>query len=327
MSARAATHLFARMSWPGSPRHLAAVRIVVGLFLTSVFSSGVIPLLLAIPAETYPGTRSAFPLSIELLAAQHLVQPLLAVGLVSSTLLALGLLTRAAAWVTLAAYLVTQNFYYRMLTAHDDWLYFTPYLLILALSSCSDVWSIDSLIRKRAIRPLQEYRWPVELMGAWLALAYVAAGLAKLFPLRKGVAWLNGYSLQGMVTNEILDSPIYWLLDRTLFDYRIHAPFVLLGAAGALIELSAVLVLFYRGAAKWVALAIIGLHCGIGLFGITGFLTIFLIAVIAWLDPGLFERRRSGARVAEGDHLVDAGAAQHQHEQAIEADGVSGAGR
>jgi hypothetical protein len=259
--------------------------------LVSVFASGVIPLLLAIPAELYPGTRTIFPLGFEIFAAQHLVLPLRAAGVVSSLLLALGLFTRTACWFTLAAYLITQNFYYRMLTAHDDWVYFTFFLLVLAMSPCADIWSLDSKLKKRELKPLTAYRWPVELMGAWLAILYTAAGIAKFFPLRKGIIWLNGHSLQGMVANEVHESAIYWILGKSLFDYQILAPFVVLGAAGALIELSAVLVLFYRGAAKWIAALIIGLHAGIGAFGITGFLTIFCIAAIAWLDPQLFEKR------------------------------------
>jgi hypothetical protein len=281
--------LLARIAWPGSPRHLALVRAALGAYLISVFTSGVIPLLLAIPATVYPGTRSSLPLWLEIFAAQHLLRPLLLLGLLGSVAMVLGVLTRAAVWLTLIAYLVTQNFYYRMLTAHDDWVYFTFYLVVLAFARCADTWSLDALIKKRPLQPAQQYRWPVELMGAWLSIVYAAAGIAKLFPLRKGIVWANGLSLQGMVTNEIHESPIYWLLGHSLFDYRQRAPFVVLGLAGALVELSALTVLWSRPAAKWVALAIIGLHASIGMFGITGFLTIFLVAALVWLDPQIFE--------------------------------------
>ena len=280
-------HVLERLHWPGSPRQLAVLRMALAAHLLTVFSSGVIPLLLEIPATIYPGTRSAFPVAFEIFAA-HFMRPLLLIGLIASFAMLLGLFTRVAVVVVLVAYVVTQNHYYRMLTAHDDWVYFIFYLLVLAFARCSDVWSIDAWLKKRPLAPAQAYRWPVELCGAWLAIVYVAAGLAKVFPLRKGIVWANGLSLQGMVTNEIHESPIFWLLGRTLFDYSVRAPFVVLGALGALVELSAVAVLFSSRAAPWVGLAIIGLHSGIGLFGITGFLTIFMYAAIAWVSPRVF---------------------------------------
>ncbi|MCA9603071.1 MAG: HTTM domain-containing protein [Polyangiales bacterium] len=286
--APAATHVFARARLPGSPKHLALLRIVLGGYLISVFSSGAIPLLMAIPARVYPGTRSAFPLGFEEFAAQHLVRPLLTVGLVASIMLCIGLLTRTATLVTLVAYVITQNYYYRMITAHDDWLYFTFFLLVFLFAPVADAWSVDARIRPRRSRPATDYRWPVEWMGAWLALLYVAAGVAKLFPLRKGIVWLNGYSIQGMVANEVHESGFYWILGHSAFDYQVHWPFVVLSWVAVAAELSAITVLFWRRAVPWVALAIIGMHASIAMFGITGFLNIFLVASITWWEPKWF---------------------------------------
>jgi hypothetical protein len=285
------SHVIARLSWPGSARHLAVVRIGAAAYLISVFASGVIPLLNEVGATLYPGTRSIFPEWFERIAFSTLVPPLLLVGIASSVMMLLGLLTRASVVVTLIAYVVTQNQYYRQLTSHDDWLYLTFYLLVLSFAPCADALSIDALLRRRPPRPPAQYRWPVELMGAWLAVIYGAAGIAKLFPLRKGLVWLNGRSMQGMIVNEIHESPIYWLLGHSLFDYRVRWPFIVLSAAGCTIELAALTTLVWRRASPWVFAAIVGLHIGIGMFGITGFLNIFLISAVAWYEPSWFEPR------------------------------------
>jgi hypothetical protein len=292
-------HVLARLRLPGHAKHLALVRIALGAFLVSVFLSPVVPLLLEIPAGIFPGTHSIFPFWLEQLFVRHM-WPMLHLGLFASVCMTLGLFTRLAVPLLLATYLSSQNYYYRAITSHDDWIYFTFFLIVLCFARSADAWSLDRLLWKRAqVTELeaQRYRWPVELMVVWIALVYFAAGVAKLFPLRKGIIWLNGASAQRMAMYYLRDSPLFWLLDGTPFDYSLRFPFMLLSWGAVAIELSAIALLFSRKAVPFVFAAILSLHIGIYGFGVSGFATIALVAGFALLDPlklPLLSPRRAG---------------------------------
>lgn len=295
MNEHAPSHVLARLHWPGSAEHLALVRIALGAFITSAFLSPAIPYLLEIPGTIFPETRSVMPFPLEAFFAEHMWH-VLHVGLLASVLTTLGLFTRVAIPVLLAAYFVSQNFYYRSLTAHDDWLYFIFPLLVLCFARPSDAWSLDAWIAarrghaSRIAEDLRTYRWPVELLTTWVALVYFAAGLAKLFPLRKGFVWLSGSSAQRMAMYYLRESPIYWLLERAPFDYGLTWPFTLLGAGAVAIELFAISLLFSRRLTPFAIAGILSMHIGIYWMGIAGFTTLALVSSVALLDPQAVRR-------------------------------------
>jgi hypothetical protein len=73
-------------------------------------------------------------------------------------------------------------------------------LVILALSRCGDVWSVDALVaRRRAARPAPapsgEYRWPIQLVRVVISLAFFGAGLSKLRG-GGGLGWIFSDTLQ-----------------------------------------------------------------------------------------------------------------------------------
>jgi hypothetical protein len=165
------------------------------------------------------------------------------------------------------------------------------------------VWSLDALISKRRgvasgiAADLRTYRWPVELLTTWVALVYFAAGLAKLFPLRKGIVWLSGSSAQRMAMYYLRESPAFFVFERSLFDYSLQWPFALLGAGAVLIELSAISLLFTCRLTPFVVAGIVSMHIGIYWMGIAGFTTLALVSSVALLDPALVERLvKKGAR-------------------------------
>jgi hypothetical protein len=287
--------VLARLHWPGSAEHLALVRIALGAFLTSAFLSPAIPYLLEIPGSIFPETRSIVPFALEAFFAEHMWH-VLHVGLIGSVLMTLGLFTRVALPVLFCAYFVSQNFYYRALTAHDDWLYFIFPLLVLCFARPSDVWSLDAWIAKKRGKPscvasdLRAYRWPVELLATWVALVYFAAGLSKLFPLRKGIVWLSGSSAQRMAMYYLRESPAFFVFERSLFDYGLQWPFALLGAGAVLIELSAITLLFTRRLTPFVLAGIVSMHIGIYWMGIAGFTTLALVSSVALIDPRAVRR-------------------------------------
>jgi len=289
-----ASHWRARLEWPGSAEHLALVRIALGCFSMTSLASPAIPYLLEIPAGDFPTTLSFIPPTAELFFFRNMWTVLHA-GMLASALVTLGLLTRVALPVLLAAYVISQNYYYRALTAHDDWLYFIFPLLVLCFARSNDALSVDAWLagrrgKDRAAPNAREYRWPIELMTLWIAVLYGAAGIAKLFPLRKGLVWLNGSSAQNMTMHYLLDSPVYFALNTTLFDYTVRWPFTVLSAGAAAIELSAVALLFWRKAVWLVVPLLLSMHLGIYAFGISGFSTLLLVSSVTLLDPGAVER-------------------------------------
>lgn len=289
------SHLLARFEWPGSAEHLALVRIAFSGFVITSLASPSVPYLLEIPAGMFPETRSIIPLPLELFFMRFM-WTVLNVGMLSAVLVALGLFTRVALPVLLATYFISQNYYYRALTAHDDWLYFVFPLLVLCFARSHDVLSLDAWIAARRGKPTQRasdpraYRWPIELMTVWIALVYGGAGIAKLFPLRKGIVWLDGTSAQNMAMYYVLDSPLFFALGTTPFDYGMRWPFTVLSVGAAAIELSAFSLLFWRKAAPFAVAALLSMHVGIYAFGISGFSTLLLVSSIALLDPLAVER-------------------------------------
>jgi hypothetical protein len=277
----------ARIRQPGSPRHLAVIRIVFAAHLATVFASPAIPLLREIGGNPHWMTATWFPAPLEAWCAENAVT-LAHVGLAASLLMLVGLLTRPATIVVTACFLATQHYWYRSTVFHDDWLYFTFFLLVMCFARTADAWSVDASLRPRPAPDPTAWRWPVEVMIAWFALLYVAAGVAKLFPLSKGVVWLTGTSARELAVEFVQDSPVHWLTGSSLFDYRELWPFGLASVGTVCVELSAItLVLTHRWRVP-VLVAIVAMHLSIWSLGIPGFVQIALVSSVLFFPPEAF---------------------------------------
>lgn len=282
------THILARLSWHGSARHLAAIRIAVGLVAASALWSPALQFITDLGVVPSSLTDTIFPPVVEQFARNN-VTSLLWVGRIAAVFAVLGVFTRIALPMLLAALLLTENTYYRLLHFHDVWPYLWFFLLVLCFAPCTDAWSLEALWRAER-QPLRErperhqrYRWPVELMVAWATLLYVAAGLAKLLPLRKGVIWLEGGTIQHMVGERLFDSPLYWLLGRPAFDYTLDWPFAVIAWFTIIVEVGVGVVLLTGKLHRWVGIGIVMLHVGIYFFGVPGFVvTGVVVALLLW---------------------------------------------
>lgn len=279
-------HLLARLSRPGSATHLALVRIVFAAHVLTVLVSPSISVIRRVAGQPLLLGQTLVPPGVERwMAAGDHIEWITAVGVAACLLTLVGLFTRVALPILAVAFFLTQSFYYRYAVFHDDWLYFNFFLLVLCCSRSADALSLDARLRRRPRAAPEQYRWPVELMIGWLALVYVAAATAKLFPLRKGLVWLDGGALQHFAVHFYFDSPIYWVLHRPLFDYSLQWPFVLASAATLVVESSAALLWLTRRFDAPVMLAILTLHVGIACFGIPGFVQIALVSSVLLLRP------------------------------------------
>jgi hypothetical protein len=283
------------LAMPGSALQLALIRLLVAVHLVTVFTSPALPLLARIGGAPHPMAGTHVPRALEALLSWQHVLWIAHVGAVAAVAMALGVATRLAVGVVLVAFLITQNYWFRATVFHDDWLYFVFPLMVLLFSRCSDRLSVDALLRRKP--PLAgdaraAYRWPVELIVAWFAFLYVAAGLAKLLPLRKGVLWLSGRSVQHFATEFLHDSPVYWVLGRSAFDHCILWPFTLASVATVALELGAGALPFLSKARPLLFLALLGMHASIWSLGIPGFVQIALTFSAAMLPARLFRDGR-----------------------------------
>ena len=295
MSARFWASPLAALEQPGSALQLAVLRILVAAHLLTVFTSPALPLLALIGAHPHPMADTALPSWLESRLTWPVVQVAADVGIAASLLLALGLWTRAAVWVVLVAFLITQNQWFRSTVFHDDWLYFVFPLLVLAFSRCADRLALDARFgRQQALsgRERAQYRWPIEAVVCWFALLYVAAGVAKLFPLRKGLLWISGRSVQWFAIEFVWDSPVFWLLGRAPFDYRILWPFTLASVATVVLALGAGALPFLGARRSWLYVAVLGMHASIWSLGIPGFVQIALVFAVAMVPATLFRDAR-----------------------------------
>lgn len=295
-----------RLRQPGSAKLLAVVRVVIGVHLLTVFTSPAFPLLARIGGHPHPMTATWFGGGLEQAVAAN-IEWLVQLGAGLSIAMALGLGTRVLVPLLCVLFVITQNYWFRSTLFHDDWLYFGFPLLALGFARTSDAWSLDALIlaRWRASRgadaPVvdrRQYRWPVEALVLWFAFTYVAAGVAKLFPLSKGLLWLTGISAQQFAVEFVRDSPWFWILGHAPFDLTTRWPFAIAAFGTVLVELGAGLLLFTHRYRLPLFLAILALHASIWMFGIPAFPQMALALGVALIPPRLFS---DGAPAASAD--------------------------
>ena len=285
-------HLLKRLSWPGSPTHLAVLRMVYAAHLFEVISSPVLPMLRRFQASPHALAGTWFPEILETLGRDYL-SVWVGIGLLGCCALLAGCLTRLAAVLTLTSFLFTQNYWFRSTVFHDDWLFLTCPLLILCFARSADVWSVDAWIKKRrgtssVAEDRRCYRWPIELAVFWFGFVYVAAGIAKLFPIHKGLLWITGVSTQEFCIQFMFESPLVAILGGTPFDYTVLWPFAIATVITVCVELGVGWVWFSERGRLLVVIAVVGMHLGIYFMGIPGFVQIALVCSVALIPSRLF---------------------------------------
>ena len=276
------THWFERLGWFGSARQLAVVRIVFGLHLISVFTSPSVSWFERIQPKPMLFARTIVPEGLEALLTPAVNATLNHLGLGLAVLLVFGLGTRIVTWAVFVVFFLTQHYWFRHSLVHDEWIYLTFQLLVLAFARCGDAWSLDARLGwGHQADNRQTYRWPLEWMILWMALVYVAAGLSKITPLPKGWMWLSGATVQDFTIWFSRESPLFWWLGETPFDYRtVSWPFAVSSWATVLVELGAIALLFDRRSHLPVCIAIGGMHAVIWALGIPFFPPIFLTQAV-----------------------------------------------
>lgn len=282
-----------RLREPGSPAHAALLRIALGLHLIAVLQSPALDLLIDIRPELHPQARVIGGASLFAALSPALVAALRDLGLIAAALFVLGLGGRLTVLVLLGCFTATQYFWFGATLFHDDWIYFTFPLLAFLCLTRPTAFSLDARLRRRPRDPdseQREARLLVEAWVFWIGFVYLAAGIAKVFPLAKGIDWLSGISAQHFALEFVRQSPAIALFGEPVFPLDARWIFGLGAITTVVVELGAAALWFTRRAYLPVALAVFAMHAGIWLTGIPAFIGMFTVLALALLPAHAFTR-------------------------------------
>jgi hypothetical protein len=284
--------MLVRMEQPGSAYQLAVFRILFGLQILYASSSKIFQLLLQV--RDTADTKNIFPDWINQWVDATAVPYLQPVTQVLSIFLVLGLFTRYILPFLSISFILLFSFYFSRHNAPHPWIYIWFPLLLLNFSLCSDALSLDKLLR--IVKPLPNpsanaYRWPMEMIAAWLTYIYIAAGLAKLLPIYKGWVWLKGGTIQEMMYHRFLNSIYFYIFRHPLFDYTQYKwIFAGLSIVSILIELFCIMIFFTRRFNLAIFSLLMGMHFFLYLTGVLGFMQLALILSISLINPVFFAK-------------------------------------
>jgi hypothetical protein len=295
------------MELPGSVHQLALFRILLGLQV--LYSSGSKVFQHIQQAGTPAGTKNIFPDFLNHFIAAHSVPYLQPITQVLSIFLVLGLFTRYILPFLFVSFLLLFSFLYSIHNAPVPWLYIWFPLLLLNFTKCSDALSLEKwfgMVKPKSPSSSSEYRWPMEVIAAWLAYIYVAAGLAKVVPVYKGLLWMNGGTSQEILYYRFLNSNYFYFFGRPLFDYTQY-PWIFAGLslASVIIELSCILILFTRRFHWPIFILLVLMHFFLYLVGVMGFMQLALLLSISLIHPAVFSRlfKEQGDQVMKQSYL------------------------
>ena len=285
-------NILARMEQPGSVHQLALFRILLGLQILYSSSGLIFQFIQQVPDTAltnniFPGFLNDWIDVIAIPVLQPLTQIL-------SIFLVLGVFTRYILPVLFTSFILLFSFYYSRHNAPHPWIYIWFPLLILSFTKSNDVLSLDRVFGtvKPPTNPTSNiYRWPMEVIAAWMAYIYVAAGVAKLIPVYKALRWLDGGTSQELLYHRFLNSLYFYLFKQPLFDYtKFHWIFSGLSIASLIIELSCIMIFFTRRFNFTLFILLFVMHFFLYLVGVLGFMQLALLLSVSLISPAFFSK-------------------------------------
>ena len=280
------------MRQAGSANQLAIFRILLGSQIYYSSSSQLLNLLQSVDGTS--NTKNIFPPVINDIIGEIAVPYLQNATQILSIFLVLGLFTRYILPLLFLSFLFLFSFWYSKFNAPVPWLYIWYPLLILSFSKCSDTLSLDKMfgiVKPSNNKTDNAYKWPIELIVGWFAYIYIAAGLAKVFPIQKCLNWMHGGTSQEIIYNRFLSSNYFYIFGSPAFDYTQNSwLFSLLSIASLIIELSCIFILFTNRYNTLLIILVMSMHFFLYLTGVPGFMQISLILSICLISPNRFDK-------------------------------------
>ena len=282
---------------PGSPRNLAAARIVIAVHALWIVLSRDYGGVSGLPADLWSGVTTLDKMRYAIVPGHvALERALVALAVAALVAVALGVAPRITCLV--AALLL-----YHLAPLETIIWTTSPYergfeistlsLVVLSVAPCADVWSV----RPRAPagrETMWEYTWPLLLVQLFVAQVYLFSGWSKL--VHVGVRWVSAENLR------------HWLLLFTQEDQiavfhgmgrwlAAHPLLCLLVAIGSLIfDLTFIVVVFWKRARKLYVPLAVAFHLGILFTMNIAFLNLPQLLVFLdweWLSERLRRNRRA----------------------------------
>jgi vitamin K-dependent gamma-carboxylase-like protein len=180
----------------GSPRNLAAARIVFAMLSLWVLASRDLAGVCSLPAEFWAGVPAGARWRyLDFAGHARLEYGLQRAAMVALFCALIGVLPRLSCFISgillyhlapLETIIWTSHPYARGFTIS------VLALLTLSFSPCGDCWTLVSTgVRK--VRPMGQYNWPIRLIQLFLAQVYLFSGYAKLF--HSGWRWASASNL------------------------------------------------------------------------------------------------------------------------------------
>ena len=179
----------------GQPYSLAIIRILLSVFVLGMFVDAYFRL--EFWAHLPVSERVALPYMGWFIShvpiTPEIYKACCVLGAVFAVLAGLGLWTRTSLILVVVTYFYVYgvpNFYGKLLHNHV----FLWFFMILAVSPCAEVWSIDRLFRKKGETDVEEtkvsYLLPIKLIWLVMGLIYLPAGIYKFWD--SGMEWVLG---------------------------------------------------------------------------------------------------------------------------------------
>lgn len=283
-------NILARMEQPGSVHQLAVFRILLGLQIFYSSSGWIFQFLQQVPDTA--NNKNIFPSFINQWVDVLAIPYLQLITQVLSVFLVLGLFTRYVLPVLFVSFFLLFSYYYSRHNAPHPWIYIWFPLLVLCFTKSNSALSLDrwlGLVKAKLNPTAKDYRWPMELVAAWLAYIYVAAGVAKLIPFYRGWHWLDGGASQDMMYHRFLNSFYFYIFKRPLFDYtQYHWLFAALSVASLLIELSCIMIFFTHRFNRTIIILLFVMHLFLYFTGVLGFMQLALLLSVPLVSPAFF---------------------------------------
>jgi hypothetical protein len=188
------------------------------------------------------------------------------ITLVAGVLALVGLFTRTSLFVFALANWIFVAHLYSYADFHHPEAVFSILLMLLAFAPSGDRLSVDALLRRWKSRAAggtvragesDMAMWPLKTAHALMALTYFSTGLTKM--VFGGLAWMNGYTLQGY----LLADGLRRNLPLGLWVAQHHTLSVLLSIGTVVFELFFFVSLFWRRGAPFFLLGALFFQIGL----------------------------------------------------------------
>jgi hypothetical protein len=249
---------------PGSPRNLAAARIVFSLHALWILLSRDYAGIAALPSSFWGGVSEQTQWRFLLLPGHGPLEHALQLATVATLIgAALGLwprLTCLASALLLYHLAPLETLFWKAGATERGFEVAILALIVLAFAPCADAWSVRRRLPTVSRQP-EEYGWPLLLIQIFVVQIYLFGGYAKLFHV--GPEWISAHNLRMLLLdfNQVDQDVVFhrlgpWIAARPWAS-------LLTAVGGIALDFGFIAMLFWKGTRKVILPIALLFHAGI----------------------------------------------------------------